>query len=81
MGLDRRAPRDLVFADASGLIIGLARSGLRRPDLAGKIAAAYMDEAGWRGYTADPGDGPIEVYGVMREPGRHCPVGEIPALR
>jgi hypothetical protein len=79
--LDRHAPRDLVLADASGLVIGLARSGLRRPDLSGKVASAYLDEGGWKGYVTSPRNGPIEVYGVLREPGRYCRVGEIPAVR
>jgi hypothetical protein len=78
--VDHHAPRDLVFVNASGLVIGLARSGLRRPDLLGKVASAYLDEGGWKGYTTDPG-GPIEVYGVLRKAGRYCRIGEIPALR
>jgi hypothetical protein len=78
---DRHAPRDLVFADASGLAIGLARSGLRRPDLSGKIEAAYLDEGGWKGYVTDPGVAPIEVYGVLGDSGHYCRIGEIPSTR
>jgi hypothetical protein len=78
---EKRPPRDLVFVNTSGIVIGLARSGLRRPDLLGKVASQYLDEAGWNGYTTDPGGGPIEVYGVLGEAERYCRIGVIPAVR
>jgi hypothetical protein len=58
-------PRDLVFADRTATIVGVARSGLRRPDLQGKIDAKSdavpldavpfdavpFDTTGWEGYA------------------------------
>ena len=78
---EKRPPRDLVFVNTSGRVIGLARGGLRRPDLLGKVASQYLDAAGWKGYTTDPGSGPIEVYGVLDEAGRYCRISEILAVR
>lgn len=62
-------PRDLVFANASSTIVGIARSGLRRPDLAGR-----PDTVGWQGYAK--GSGPIRVYGVLDDSGHYCRAGE-----
>jgi hypothetical protein len=60
--------RDLVFTDASGVIVGIARSGLRRPDL--KASFADTDKIGWQGYAKSPTAG-LTTYGVLAG-GRYC---------
>ncbi len=42
----------------TGLIVGVARGGLRRPDLAGNAI-------GWQGYARAPGASALDVYGVL----------------
>ncbi len=64
-------PRDLVFTDRSGMITGVARSGLRRPDLKQKIEAV-----GWQGYARTAGAGSLDVYGVLDGAGHYCHVGK-----
>jgi hypothetical protein len=73
----KKPPSDLVFIDASGKAVGIARSGLRRPDLKGKVAAAYLDDNGWQGYVTVPNTGAVEVYGVLPEKGHYCHVAGI----
>jgi len=46
-----KPPRDLIFVDRSETIIGIARSGLRRPDLKSKVDAVPLDTVGWQGYV------------------------------
>jgi len=74
------APRDLVFVDGSGRVVGLARSGLRRPDLRGKVPEKYLEDSGWQGYIVNPGKGSIGVYGVIAGKNSYCRVSEIPGL-
>lgn len=62
------APKDLVFADESGMIVGIARSGLRRPDLPGKVS-------GWQGYARVRSGGSLTAYGVLDA--GYCPVSRI----
>jgi hypothetical protein len=74
-------PRDLVFADQSGLIAGIARSGLRRPDMAGKVGDAPVEAIGWQGYVRVQSGGAITAYGVLDEGKVHyCRIGISPAL-
>ena len=64
--------QDLVFANHAGLIVGVARSGLRRPDLA-------PADAGWQGYART--DAPsVEVFAVLDHSGHYCRIGQPIAL-
>ena len=65
-------PRDLVFTDHLGQIIGIARSGLRRPDLKGNIDAVPFDTVGWEGYAR--GSKQVGVYGALDGDGHYCRV-------
>jgi len=71
-GWAANSPRDLVFADGSSRIVGVARTGLRRPDLA-------RGDVGWQGYARTPLAG-VEVYGVLDDSGHYCRVGQPIAL-
>jgi hypothetical protein len=75
-----RPPRDLVFADRSGIIAGIARSGLRRPDLEGRIDRRFLDDAGWQGYLRTTSAGPIAVYGLLAGSSGSCFVTEVAEL-
>jgi hypothetical protein len=71
-----RPPRDLVVVDRHGLVVGVARSGLRRPDLKRKPGAASLDTVGWQGYARSLGEPVIEVFGVIGDTGLYCRVGQ-----
>jgi hypothetical protein len=74
-----RPARDLVFADAaSGRIVGLARTGLRRPDLEGKVSGS-LERIGFQGYVR-PGLEGIVLYGVLDESGSYCRIADLPSL-
>lgn len=62
--------RDLVFTDGSGKIVGVGRSGLRRPDLASRI-----EGVGWQGYARASGGDALFVYGVLDDSRHYCRVG------
>jgi hypothetical protein len=68
-------PRDIVFADPSGAIVGIARSGLRRPDLQGKAGAAPLETTGWQGYARIEGKNSITAYGVLNDSDAFCRAG------
>lgn len=69
-----RPPRDLVFANRLGIVVGVARSGLRRPDLAGTIGEASPATIGWQGYARAHAD-VLDVYGVLDRSAHYCRVG------
>lgn len=51
--------RDLVIADTQGTVVGIARRGLRRPDL-----HLHFDAPGWQGYARARGGERVTIYGV-----------------
>jgi hypothetical protein len=62
-----RPPLDLVVVDdATHTIIGVARSGLRRPDL------GLADTVGWQGYVKGVPATQVSVYGAVDGTGRYC---------
>jgi hypothetical protein len=70
-----RPPQDLVFVDPSGTIVGVARSGRRRPDLKAKLGEQSLDTIGWQGYARGAGEA-LVVYGVLDGAGHYCRVGQ-----
>jgi hypothetical protein len=68
-------PRDVAFADSSGTIVGIGRSGLRRPDLKGSAGISSLDTIGWQGYARLHTKTPITAFGVLDGSDRYCQAG------
>ncbi len=64
--------KDLAFADESHTVIGIARTGLRRPDLKGKLDPSIdLDFAGWQGYLRGMPHQKVTLYSVRKG---FCPI-------
>ena len=48
---ERRVPLDLVIADCRGIVVGLARTGIRRPDVKRVVSEVSHGDPGWIGYA------------------------------
>lgn len=60
----RSVPHDIVLTDARERIVGVGRSGLKRPDLASQLAPDAASNAGWLGYGESTPASELRIYGV-----------------
>lgn len=67
--------RDLTIVDSGGTVVGVARSGLRRPDL-----HVDIDAPGWQGYARARAGETVAIYGVLDGAGNYCRIGSPIAL-
>lgn len=68
-----RTPDWVVLVDGAGIVRGLARSGLKRPDVERALSAAAGSAPGWHGYVAAPI--PLvgtEAYAVLADGSSIC---------
>ncbi|AWB08218.1 hypothetical protein A6A40_24170 (plasmid) [Azospirillum humicireducens] len=63
-----RTPEWVVLVDGAGIVRGLARSGLKRPDVERAFSAAAGSAPGWHGYVAAPTPlAGTEAYAVLAD--------------
>jgi hypothetical protein len=48
---DQKAPRQILFADGNGIVVGLASGGIERPDVEAAIPETKGTASGWKGYA------------------------------
>ncbi|WP_372400624.1 hypothetical protein ABMY26_36330 (plasmid) [Azospirillum sp. HJ39] len=68
-----RTPDWVVLVDGAGIVRGLARSGLTRPDVERALSAAAGSAPGWHGYVAAPAPlAGTEAYAVLADGSSIC---------
>jgi len=77
-----RSPDDIVLADASGRIAGLARGGFRHGYYPGLLmesqpppaSHAHLRHSEWLGYVRPNADAPLTAYGVLPHEHKVCTI-------
>lgn len=76
-GPDDGLPSAVVVADADDKIVGFARTGQDRPDVARSHPGGATSLSGYGGYVQGQSRGPLEVFAVSSDGRRLCPIGGI----
>lgn len=78
---DRRARRpaaDVVLTDDSMRVVGVARTGRRRPDVSAALHYPWAVDSGWQGVVKSEG-AVLRAFAVLHD-GGVCAIGEKPTL-
>ena len=76
-GTDDGLPSAVVIADADDRIVGFARTGQDRPDVARSHPGGATRLSGYGGYVQEQSRGPLGVFAVSRDGQRLCPISVI----
>ena len=74
-----RSPQHYLVANTSGLIVGLGRLAIDRPDVANAVPAIDDVRTGWVAHAAVAADEPLTLYAIIATPDgrRTCRLGEL----
>jgi hypothetical protein len=76
--INQVAPEWLVIADAEGTVVGLATSGVSRPDVSASLHRRAASRSGWQGFARVPPARLGSVHAVLRD-GLACRLGSVSA--
>jgi outer membrane protein OmpA-like peptidoglycan-associated protein len=65
----------VIFADASGTIVGAGDGGFERPDVPATVPHIQSTTTGWEGYVGATSQ-PAAAWGIVSQPGTVCRFGE-----
>ena len=68
-------PSRVLVADAAGSVVGLARTGMPRPDVRTAMPEVDTDLAGFRGYARIRSGAKLRLFTVSHDGGALCEVG------